>query len=603
MSKGHLAPLKQMTIPRLELAAAVTAVQVDELLRRDLDVPITRSVFWTDSQVVLAYIRNKNRRYKVFVANRVSTICQGSTPDQWHYVRGSENPADVLSRGSTVKDLPVTLSCGPTFLEQYQSQWDVNENKLEDLLDNDPEVYANEGESVCTNVVNPVEEEQPIDKLIHHYSSFYQLKKAVAGLIRVKSYLQGRGIRGPIRVSELEQAETIVVKHVQQKVYGKEIESVNQTGSVPKSSKVYKLSPSIDGGGLVVGGRLRHATLPRQAKYPVLLPRRHRLSELIVREYHGESHLGVEWTLCKIRDKYWIVNARALIKQIKHLCVTCKRLYATPLVQKMADLPPERCNPNEAPFTYVGVDLFGPFYVRQGRAEVKRYGCLYTCFTTRAIHIEKVNSLETDTFINGLVRFVARRGYPKTIRSDNGTNFVGAHAELTRELSRLNQNKVVAAARRRGIDWVFNPPHTSHQGGVWEQQIRTVRKVLLALLHPPHRMTDDIIYTVLCEVENIVNSRPITKVSDDVSDSKALTPNHLLILGSNDSLPWEASQVGEVYRKRWKQVQQVVNTFWKRWVKQYLVELQRRSKWLQRTRNVTKGDLVLGVDENCGCGT
>ena len=204
----------------------------------------------------------------------------------------------------------------------------------------------------------------------------------------------------------------------------------------------------------------------------MLLPRRHRLSELIVREYHGESDLEVEWTLCKIQDKYWIVNARAIIKQIKHLCVTCKRLYATTLVQKMADLPPERCNPNEAPFTYVGVDLFGPFCVRQGRAEVKRYGCVDTCFTTRAIHIEKLNSLETDTFINGLVRFVARRGYPKRIRSDNGTNFVGAHAELTRELSRLNQNKVVAAAGRHGIDWVFNPPHASHQGGVWERQIR-----------------------------------------------------------------------------------------------------------------------------------
>jgi hypothetical protein len=319
---------------------------------------------------------------------------------------------------------------------------------------------------------------------------------------------------------------------------------------------------------------------------------------MIVEEAHNATHLGTEWTLCRIRNKFWIIKARNLIKNVKRCCVTCKRLYGRPQNQKMADLPTERTEPGLHPFTNVGVDLFGPFLVKVRRSEVKRYGCVYTCFSTRAIHIEVLHSLETDTFINGFIRFASRRGYPAKIWSDNGTNLVGARTELSRSLSQLNRNEVIQAARRKEVEWTFNPPLASHQGGIWERMIRTIRKVLTALIYSSNRMTDDVLNTVMCEVETIVNSRPITKNSEDINDDMPLTPNHLLLLHENSPLPWGVFHGSDVYRKHWRQVQHISTQFWKKWTKQYLPELQRRQKWLQKVPNIKVGNLVLILDEN-----
>ena len=324
---------------------------------------------------------------------------------------------------------------------------------------------------------------------------------------------------------------------------------------------------------------------------------------MIVEEYHGATHLGTEWTLSQVRNTFWIMNARRLIKEVKHKCVTCKRLYGSPTMQKMADYPSERCEPGQPPFTYVGVDLFGPFYVKVGRCEVKRYGCLFTCFNTRAIHIEVLNSLETDTFINGFLRFVSRRGYPKKVWSDNGTNLVGARTELSKSLRQLDRGKVIRTARRSEIELTFNPPLASHQGGVWERMIRTIRRIMLSLLVPSVRMTDDILHTTFCEVESIVNSRPLTKNSEDIHDEVPLTPNHLLLLRENAPLPWGVFHDTDVYRKHWRQVQHNATKFWRRWTKEYLVELQKRQKWLKETPNLRIGDLVLIIDENTDRGS
>ena len=280
--------------------------------------------------------------------------------------------------------------------------------------------------------------------------------------------------------------------------------------------------------------------------------------------------------------------------------MTCpaEKLYDAPMKQKMADLPPERVCPGNPPFTYVGVDLFGPFYVRVGRAQAKRYGCVYTCFTTRAIHLEVLSTLEADSFVNGFVRFISRRGLPLKVWSDNGTNIVGAHNEISRSLHKLKQSKVVAAARRRNVEWVFNPPYSSHHGGVWERVIRTVRRVLVAILQGNLRLTDEIIVTVFCEAESIVNSRPLTKCSDDPSDGGALTPNHLLLLRENAPTPLGTFQRSDLYRQRWRQVQYLSSQFWKRWIREYLPLLHARQRWHDVQTNLKVGELVLVMSEN-----
>ena len=201
----------------------------------------------------------------------------------------------------------------------------------------------------------------------------------------------------------------------------------------------------------------------------------------------------------------------------------------------MAPLPAARLIPSEPPFTRVGIDYFGPLNVKQGRSQVKRYGCVFTCLSIRAVHIEIAHTLDSDSFICAYQRFVARRGVPKEIFSD-GTNFKGAERELREALQRWNQEQINDRLRRDEVQWHFNPPEASHQGGVWECMIRSVRKVLRALLHE-QVVTDETLLTLMAEVERILNDRPLTPVTDNPLDAEALTPNQLLLLKGNPSNP------------------------------------------------------------------
>ncbi len=264
----------------------------------------------------------------------------------------------------------------------------------------------------------------------------------------------------------------------------------------------------------------------------------------------------------------------------------------------MASLPEDRLLPDKPPFTNVGVDYFGPFDVKQGRSTVKRYGVLFTCLTIRAVHIEVADSLDTDSCINALRRFISRRGQVSVMRSDNGTNFVGAERELREALSNLNHSKIENAMLQKGIKWVFNSPAASHQGGVWERQIRTVRRILSALLKE-QSTNEDSLHTVMCEVESIINNRPITSASDNPNDLEPLTPNHLLLLKTQPDLPPGLFKKEDQFaRKRWKQVQYLADLFWSRWTHEYLPILQERSKWVRPKRNFEPGDVVLVVDRS-----
>jgi len=335
-----------------------------------------------------------------------------------------------------------------------------------------------------------------------------------------------------------------------------------------------------------------------QAKHPIILPKQHHVTTLIARHYHeATGHSGTEHMLSLIRERYWIVDARALIRRINHSCITCKKKQGPVEEQKMADLRSDRVTANKPPFTFVGVDCFGPFNVKRGRSQVKRYGVLFTCLTTRAIHIEVAHSLDADSFVNSLRRFIARRGNPEEIRSDNGTNFVAGEKELRKSVAAWNQQQIHQFLLLRNVKWTFNPPAGSHHGGVWERCIRTVRKVMNGLMKE-QTLDDEGLATLMCEVESIVNSRPITKSSDDPKDLEALTPNHLLLLsGCPNRAPGVFDSADSYTRRRWRQVQYLADIFWRRWIKEYLPSLQTRQKWCKRRRNLAVNDIILVVDD------
>ena len=150
----------------------------------------------------------------------------------------------------------------------------------------------------------------------------------------------------------------------------------------------------------------------------------------------------------------------------------------------------------------------------------------------------------------------------------------------------------------KGVEWCFTPPGASHMGGIWERMIRTICKLLAALFDPYSRLTDEILETLMCEIEMIINSRPLTKISEDIKDMTAITPNHLLMLREGPTLAPGVFTSGDIYQKRWRNVQHLADRFWKQWLKAYLPELQKRTKWFFQKRNVMIGDLVLISDEN-----
>ena len=324
--------------------------------------------------------------------------------------------------------------------------------------------------------------------------------------------------------------------------------------------------------------------------------------------HHILGHSGREHVLSAVRECYWILRARSLVRQVLNKCVSCRKRNAPAMQQVMADLAAERLVPYQPPFTYTGLDFFGPFHVKLGRSLVKVYGCIFVCFNSRAIHIEDVGSLKTDAFIQALRRFISVRGSPKKIWSDNGTNFTGAEKELRRSIRDLDDGTIKRELHRYETDWYrcavpewhFQPPTASHMLGVWERLIRSVRKAMKGVLGDRSAFSGrETLRTVFAEVMFILNSRPMCPASDDPNDMEALTPNHLLLQRRNLVMPPGVFTKEELYtRKQWRHAQFLADCFWSRWLREYVPTLQHRHKWLLKKRNLAVNDLVLIVDNS-----
>ncbi|XP_013384334.1 uncharacterized protein LOC106154518 [Lingula anatina] len=611
LGKSRVAPLKTMTIPRLELTAAVTAVKVSKQVQEELQIPIHSVTFWTDSTIVLQYIRNTSKRFQTFVANRLQIIHDASSPSQWRYISSGENVADYASRGIHLdqpnEDAIQTWLNGPKFLWKPEHEWPEQPEILHDIPSDDRELKKGQTR-VCLSLITefPKACEDKLEEMVNRFSQWYNLQKAVAWLLRFKSYLQNRDKvnTGPLTVVEITQATHEIVKIVQRKVFLRDIskempsEKINAQGYL---SPLRKLNPFQQDGVLRVGGRLQQADLDESRRHPMILPSYHHVTDLVVRHYHEkEGHIGANHVLSVIRQQFWIVQGLKTVKRVIGRCIVCKRWSSHPIKQVMAPLPMDRVTPGEPPFSCVGVDYFGPLQVKWRRGTAKRYGCLFTCLAVRAVHIEIAHSLSTDSFIQAFCRFVSRRGAPRKIYSDNGTNFKGAEQEIKKAMQQWDCVKIENKLRQNDIQWYFNAPSASHTGGVWERMIRSIRKILCSILGN-QLVDDETLMTVLTEVEKILNSRPLSPVSDDPRDLEPISPSSLLLLRPNVCVSPDVE--GDYFQDGWKRAQQLADQFWDRWLKEYLPTLQERQKWLRPKRNLQVGDLVLIIDENAprGC--
>ena len=350
---------------------------------------------------------------------------------------------------------------------------------------------------------------------------------------------------------------------------------------------------------------MRNSDQPCKIKFPIILPKEGILTRRIIEWFHKQvGHSGRSTTANEIRSNgFWIIGMTPLVKSVIFSCVRCRLLRGKMGEQKMADLPLERTL-EVTPFSYSGVDMFGPFQIKEGRKIHKRYCALFTCFSSRAVHLESTNKMDTDSFILALRRFISTRGRIRTLRSDNGSNFVGADNEFKKALKEMDHTKIGKFLQTEMCDWINwekNTPTASHMGGIWERQIRTVRSILSSLLKSHDQvLNDESFNTLIKEVECIINSRPLSIENVDDPSSEVLTPNHLLTLKSKAVLPPPGIfQKNDIYcRRRWRVIQHLANEFWCRWKKEYLSNLQTRQKWTKKRRNFCIGDIVLLKEDN-----
>ena len=552
--KSKVAPKHGHTIPRLELCAAVLGAETAEMLLDQLDVPIDSTTFYTDSRVVLGYIYNRTRRFYTYVTNRVSRILKVSRPEHWVYVASQDNPADIGTRGVSAKDLDSSA-----WLKPQSSSFRTQESSSHELVDaaNDLEVRP---------LATRVESDDTKSSIVSEFSNVSDWMSLLSGLrfLRMVARRKRTGEQSEKSVANLHATEQFVIRMVQKEFYPEEYDNLRKGKAVSASSSLSSLHPFMGEDNLLrVGGRISKSDLTANEKHPVIIPKKSHVAILLFRHFHLKiHHQGRHMTEGSIRAAgYWIVGMKGLVTSEIHKCVTCRRLRGKMETQIMSDLPRDRLTPSP-PFTYVGVDAFGHWNVvtrktRGGSANSKRWAILFTCLSSRAIHIEVVEEMSASSFWNAVRRFVSIRGKVQEFRSDRGTNFTGS-TDTARDGAVNVEDKLVRSfLLGQGTTWIFNPPHSSHFGGAWERMIGTVRRVLDAMLleAPMKNLSHEVLVTFLMEVCAIVNSRPIVPVSSDPDNPLILTPSVLLTQKvSADVIPVDQFDVKELYRSQWKYV-------------------------------------------------
>ncbi len=598
MSKSRLAPIKTITLPRLELSAARLGARLGHFLRHELDLPMERIQYWTDSTLTKQYITNDTHRMKVFVANRVTEILDLSSRDEWRHCPGNINTADLLTRG--VQDPEELLKKrwfdAPDFLEEDEEFWP--DSNVKNLDSEDIEIKK---KSVLVAVA--LVETEGIN--LSRISSWIRLQRVVGWALRFMTNCRSEEAersKVALTVDELQLAQEAVIRDMQKSSFDGEIHTLKCGKTLNSSHPLSKLCPQVDSVGILrVGGRLKKIPIPMEMKHPPIIPGSHAVTKIIIDWVHRRNgHVGPDHVLSLLRTMYWIISARTAVRQVLHMCFLCKVRRAKQQFPFMADLPVCRAAIEEPPFSHCGVDLFGPILIKQGRKRLKRWAVLLTCMTIRCVHLDVVDSCETDAFINALRRFTNRRGCPRNMYSDNGTNFKGATTELKEFVRKLemDEEKIVDFMSVMKIKWTFNPPAAPHMGGAWERLVRSSKEVMYGLVKD-RVLTDPQLYTLLTEVEMIINSRPLTHLSVDHNDYEPLTPNHIL-LGFHRN--WESiadtSDTDVTSRRKWKQVQALRAMFWSRWTKEYLPLLNERHRSTDKSINLEVGQLVLVQDDD-----
>ena len=644
MSRSHVVPLNASkashhnSIPRLELVAAEKGVQIRNSIVNAVEIPFTRVVMWSDSEVVLKQIYDEAKVHGPFVNNRLSKIYAATKPDDWRYVEGTRNPADHCSRGIEAHETAKwrEFHRGPDFLYLPEEEWPITTV---------PRHKKNPTMIFATHVV-PAPPEDPIEgcgfaKLVVDIDGWYQkimrivsLKKIIAfwrkyrrqnyrnknqwrsktsGNLRIT--IAKNPQRKPLDLSasiiDFRRAENDLFSAIQKVTFGKEWKNLNARAihhpndsreMTLKNSSLAPHNPFVDETGIIrVGSRLVNSTIKDESKYPIILPRRDENVRAYIRFIHDyELHAGAKHVLSSSRQRVWIIHGLQEVTSVIRKCVACQKAFKKPLTQKMAVLPSFRVNPLP-PYESTGLDLFGPVGVKiNKRASWKVWVVVFTCMSTRSVHAEIVMKQDAASLILAIARFSARNPSVRHFISDRGTNMTAADKILKKHLADYNE-AAAPELKKKGIQWDFIPAATPHYGGCWERVVGLFKKHLKALAIGDS-IHLDVFQTAIVEIEAALNRRPLTAIPSESNSCEAITPLSILhptARSHSDVIVVPSASSTEVDRIRgsWTNAQALVNRFWNAWRRDYLSLLHGREKWQKSSRNLNVNDLVILVDD------
>ena len=600
---------KKYTIPRLELLGNYVLSKLFNVVSSALqeEICIDSHRLWSDSKVSLAWINAFDKELKTFCQNRVIEIRKLTDVVWWSYCKSCDNPADIITRCNSSNICKNSMWWnGPKFLFEDsiydETKYSLNENTGNvclqssegDSLNIDSSLFYDEIKNENILMLNYTENNVKIGNIIE-IEKFSDINK----LLRVTSYV--------VRF----------VKNVRRKINGENLLlSKHATSEEIKSSKLlwlkenqnYLINESNfddlkkvlclqqDDEGLFRSmKRIMNADLPYDTRAPTILSRKHRLTELIVWNCHkAVKHMGVRQTLTELRSNFWITKGRSYVKNLMRNCFKCKKYNARPYsYPDSPNLPSVRLR-SDIPFSGVGIDYLGPLYCMNIYNRVnemfKCYVVLYTCASTRGVVLDLIHNETAKTFINSLTRFIARRGCPAVVLSDNGSYFVATETQ-----------QFVAS---KNIEWKFNLASAPWYGGFWERLVSSVKRCLKQTVNKS-RLSYDELQTVLLEIENVLNSRPLCYLYDDDQDD-ILTPNHLLY-GKKLDVDNVNSDIcvnnlnfrEENLTKRKQYLSTVLQHFWRRWSQEYVTSLREYSHATKNTGTSVPnvGDVVIVFDD------